>query len=710
MIRFVSILLLTTAFCPAQMEPQFHLTARPWKPLGITTDAYLHAIEGEARYTAKLQNAAGAIIDPYFKAEHQYATPYFAYAVGTLVDEARAADLLPYGAKAMEHATGCFGRGRSAIPEQHGEFFIAVLTGALPLYEKHVPRDQWLRWRDRMRTPSAQVIRGNKNNWETYVLKGDWMRQQAGLIPRQDTVGFIEAAWKGGQAKRIAAAPYYLYHDLTSDPDTLSVEAVGRGNLLALSALGYDGPSAAEIRRIVETATTNTLWLQDPTGQVPTNGRTDNHVWVEIGYQLCFEVMAEVAWKRGDRERAGQFRHAAMLAFQSAQRWRRTQRGFEGSYSVTKNHFDPALRVGFQPASQYTNYNGSLMFHLSEALHTRQTGIPERPSPSEIGGYAFALDEQFATAFANAGGMMIQANLRGQENMTHANYWSPLGIVRFARPGWDTRLGPSDGAFDGERGVTFAPAFEESGRWLRMADLPSRFQADWDFQFVSPLVVRCSLTYRPKQGHSGPIFRNELTITPSGVLSAVRRVSGEGAWGVTWPVLESDGTPLRPRYEDRLAGTGYSAGGDEEVFLALDEGARIQHGEPLIRSTYGDLRPVLMTVPGEVSRTFVYPRAPGDPAAADVLASWRFTQDGFTSSAGTLRNDVWIGKTAAGGRGDTLDLDGDGQPELRLSAPRNFVVQLSQRRITAVEVDAGVSAVVGGKSVNLAKYVPMEIP
>lgn len=90
---------------------------------------------------------------------------------------------------------------------------------------------------------------------------------------------------------------------------------MGRGNLLALIHLGYDGPSAAEIRKAVETATRNTLMLQDPSGQAPANGRTDDHVWVDIGYGLAFEVMAA-----RDKELAGQYRRAASLAFRNALR------------------------------------------------------------------------------------------------------------------------------------------------------------------------------------------------------------------------------------------------------------------------------------------------------------------------------------------------------------------------------------------------------
>ena len=346
----------------------YHLTARPWHPLRIPKSKYLDAIEGVCRFSIRHQDQRGAIIDPYLKREHQYATPYFAYAVGTLIEAGRAPDLLPAGVKAMDHATGCFGRGRDAIPDQHGEFFIAALTGALALYEKHVPAEQWQRWRERMKIRRADVIAGGTNNWETYVMKGEWMRYRAGLVTRDAAVSAIETAWREHHRARIAAPPFFLYHDRSSNPDTLSVEGVGRGNLLALTHLGYDGPSATEIRRAAEAGTRTTLFLQDPTGQTAANGRTDDHVWVDIANQLGYEVMAERTLAAKDAWTAGQFRHAAMLAFESAQRWRHD----DGSYYVTKNHFDPALRIGYQNASQYSNYNGSLMFHLSEAFHGRQ--------------------------------------------------------------------------------------------------------------------------------------------------------------------------------------------------------------------------------------------------------------------------------------------------------------------------------------------------
>ena len=207
----------------------YHLTARPWKPLNIPREKYLDAVEGVCRFSIRYQDATGAVIDPFAKREIQYATPYFAYAVGALVSAGRALDLLGNGVKAMDHATAAFSGGRATIPDNHGEFFIAALTEAMDLYARHVPAATLETWRHRMREPLADVVRGGKNNWETYAMKGEWLRLQAGLVDRAEAVAAIEDAWRSRQHGRFTPAPWFLYHDRSSDPDTLSVETVGRG-------------------------------------------------------------------------------------------------------------------------------------------------------------------------------------------------------------------------------------------------------------------------------------------------------------------------------------------------------------------------------------------------------------------------------------------------------------------------------------------------
>ena len=690
------------------VRTSYHLTARPWKPLAIPAGAYLDAIEGVCRYSVRHQDAGGAIVDPFLNREHQYATPYFAYAVGALLHAGRARDLLPSGVKAMDHATQCFAGGNGAIPDQHGNFFIAPLTGALDLYAGEVPATNIAIWRERLKKPLGDIQAPDAtNNWETYVMKGEWMRALAGLAGRAAATAAIEDAWQARQRDRIAPPPWRVYHDRTSDPDTLSVEAVGRGNLLALTHLGYDGPSAREIREAAETGTRLTLLLQDPSGQAPANGRTDNHVWVDVGYQLAFEVMAERF--QNDPWVAGQFRHAALLSFQSIARWRRDDGAWAGSYFVTKNHFDPALRVGYQPASQYSNYNGSLMFHLAEAWHARASQIEERPAPAEIGGYAVEMDRQFASAFANAGGMQMQVNLRGQTAVTHENRWSPLGVVRFARAGWETRLGPSDGALTNDgAGVTFAPAFLENGRWLRLASLAARYEGVWSVEFVHPLLVRCAVDYRPKQGESGPTFRNEFILTPDGVYSEVRKTSPDAVkWGVTWPLLENDGRTLARTRGAYLESAGYEGSPDRQNFLALAASPPEVTPEEPLRSTYGDLRPVRVVTAEEANRTFVYPAGAGDPAADAVRAGFQVTPAGFRSVLGRVAGKLYAGRTSAGGFGTEISLGGDGKPDVRFSRECGFLLQLDRGKVTAIETDRAVTADVRGRRLALEAYSPV---
>jgi hypothetical protein len=708
--RFVTCLVLILPAAAGPGEPAFHLTAHSWQPLRIAPSRYLDVIEGLCRFTARHQNSEGVVIDPFLHREHQYATPYFAYAIGTLISAGRARDLLPNGIQAMEHATRLFAGGRDAIPEQHGEFFIPSLTAALELYEPIAPKDRWLVWRERMKKPLSLVIKGSVNNWQTYAMKGEWLRAQAGLAPREGAIAIIEENWRARQQDHFAVAPWFLYHDRSSDPDTLSVEAVGRGNLLALVEQGYDGPSAAAIRRLAEAGTLSTLWLQDPSGQVPANGRTDNHVWVDVGYQLAFEVMAERSVREQNPKVAGQYRHAALLAFQNIDRWRRTDPPWDGSYFITKNHFDPALRVGYQTASEYSNYTGSLMFHLSEAYRTRRTEIDEQPTLAEIGGYAFALDTAFATALANAGGLQMQLNLRGDTGESSGNYWTPMGVVRFARVGWDTRLGPADGALTKEGGVTFAPAFNEQGRWVRMAGLSSRYEAKFSGGFTHPALVRCSIVYQPRPGQSGPSFRNDFTLTPDGILSELTKISTDDvSWGVTWPLIENDGRPLVVARSAAIASTGYQGAGDRQNFIALNPQSTLDYSEAPLRSTYGDLRPVLVTVRDQTNRSFIYPANAAQPPAEVIRRSFRRTAGGFNSVLGRVEGDMYVGRTVAGGQGRAVDLDGDGKPDVVFSDTCRFLIQLSKGKVIALEADRRVAAAIAAHRVDLQPYEPVFI-
>jgi hypothetical protein len=573
-----------------------------------------------------------------------------------------------------------------------------------------VPAATMRLWRQRMGTPVNQLVQGPTNNWRTYAMRGEWLRARMGLSPHDEAVAFIEDTWRNTtQRERIAADRWNLYQDHQTDPESHAVEAVGRVNLLGLVEHGYDGASAEEIRRLAERGTAVSLLLQDPSGQCPPDGRTDDHVFNDVLYQLAFEAMAERAGRRGDLALAGQYRHAAMLSFQSLARWRRRDEPWAGSYYVTKNRFDPAERVGYQAASNYGNYNGAVMIHLAEAYLARRTDFAEVPAPVEIGGYAFATDPKFASAVANAGGMQMFAALRGDTRKLYDRYWTALGVERFARVGWETRLGPSDGIRDvgTNRGVTFAPTWNEAGRWVRLADVPERYQGEFQVQFAHPLLVRCAIEYRPVAGAgAGPSFRHEFVLTPDGVLATLRSADAV-EFGTTWPILEDDGTPLLTTIGDHSATTAYAADEDEQWFLALDPDTAVTREDDRVRSTYGWLRPVRATAAGRVSHTFVYPRGPGDPAAEAVRRSFRLTDDagGFDSVLGSVHGTLYVGRHAAGGEGGSIDCDSDGRADGVFDPPCRFVLQLRDGHISAVEADRRTTFRWNGRSLPLEAFV-----
>jgi hypothetical protein len=489
------------------------------------------------------------------------------------------------------------------------------------------------------------------------------------------------------------------------------VEAVGRTNLLALDYLGYTGASATAIKNATEAGTLSTLLLQDSSGQAPCGGRTDDHCWVDAGYQGGFETMAELENSRGHSWVAGQYRHAALLAFNQLSRWQRS----DGSFYVTKNKFDPSLRIGYQDASQYSAYNGSLIFHTAESYEIRQSSITENPAPAEIGGYALATDSSFGAAFANAGGVMMELHTRGDTSVSHSNYWCALGVERFSRVNWDTRLGPSDGqrGTSSGLGVSFAPTWMESGSWVRMASVPNRYQGTFTTTMAHPLLTKCSVAWAPKSGQTGPSFKQDFTLTPDGIFVQTTETSGTNTFGVTYPLLQFDGATTLTQSvsgSSRIAAVSYPSTTDEQNFILINTNAPALASDAVVRSSYGDLTPVRATTSDSQHRTFIYPRVAADPSASSVRDSFAVTANGFASSLGSVNGTLYIGRTSAGGVGSSIDLNADGVADATFSASCGFILQLNNGAVTSVETDSAVTATIQGHPMTLTAFTPATVP
>ncbi|WP_018615328.1 Ig-like domain-containing protein [Segetibacter koreensis] len=684
----------------------YHLTARAWKALNISRDAYLTKVEGVVREIAKLQNSSGAIIDSYAHRETQYSTPYFAYAVGALISTGRAVDLLSAGVAAMNSATSDLAGGTASVPDGHGEFFIAPLSSAITFYAPHVSAAQLQIWKTRMAKPIAGILSARTQNWRTYAMKGEWSRAVNGYVNKDTAINWIENSWINTQRFRFLSNLWNFYHDDTTNPNTWAYESVGRSNLLAMIADGYSGPSRNEMLTLLKRGTQSSLLFQEPSGQIATGGRSGDHTWNDILLASGYETMAETTNKEGNARLAGQYRHAAALAFQSVERWRQSN----GTYFVTKNHFNPASRIGYATYSYFSTYNGNMMYHMAENYLRHKSSITEQPAPNEIGGYTIVTDNELATAVANAGGMHMQVSLRGSSGVQYERYWSTLGVLRFSRPGWDSRLGPSDGVREtvNKLGVSFAPTFLENGNWLRLASIPERYEAFFTTQFTHPLLVRCRVVYKAKSGKTGPTFTNDFIITPDGILSTL--TSTNTNFGITWPILTFDGaTNLNTSVTSHIASTSFPGQGDQQNFIALHSSPAITATDAVNRSPYGDLRPVRMISGSTNNVTFIYPRSAADPSAETVRKSFTRVRGDFSTVLGSVKGNIYVGRTAAGGVGTSIDINNDGKPEATFNISNGFVMQLAVGEIKKIETDRDVTAVIYGKTLNLKAYTPVSV-
>ena len=397
-----------------------------------------------------------------------------------------------------------------------------------------------------------------------------------------------------------------------------------------------------------------------------------------------------------------------MLALRGTDRWKRA----DGSYSITKNQFDFNLQVHYADYSARTNYNGSMMYHQAESYYEHKDGVDEWPTWTEIGGYGLLLDEQFSGAFMNAGGMHVQIAWRGQTTINHALYWTALGVTRFSRVDWDSRLGPSDGIRD-ERsglGISFAPTYGSGTTWTRLASIPSSYRAEVKTTFVHPLLVKFTLDYTPSAG--GPTFHEDYLVTPDGVLTTLTSSASAGSFGMTWPLLSNDGAgALVTTVGSNIASTRFANGTDEQNFIAVGGGTATLAMDGTVRSGYGDLLAVrYVAASGGVTRTFVYPRNGSEPTGAAVRDSFMVTANGFKSVLGRIEGNTYVGRTSAGGEASSLDIDGDGQTDVSFDKTCKFVLQLGNGRVTAVEADGAVMFTLGSNApIALRPYVPVRL-
>ena len=522
---------------------------------------YLKLIAGNVDFFKSHQDERGAIIDPYRKAEFQYATPCFAYAAATLVAHARRDDLLEPAAKAFDWASSQLAKSEGAT--NHDDFYAPPLARAYPLLKDRVTPARAKKWADDLGGFDPYKVykyRPGANNWNVVAMSGEFLFHKLGL---RKEITFVEDSVRA--QGRHFNSPWGLY---TEGP--MAYDHFPRLWAADLIASGYSGPRAAELTEVLRRAALASLFMQSPTGELPTGGRSAHHQWNEAQQCVTYEIFAARALAEDDLRLAGVFKRAARLALGSMFRWQRPS----GEMWIVKNRADPKEQHGYESYSSHSQYNLLAVAMLAIAHdHARSSeDVPEQITPAEVGGFVLHIDGVFHKVFASAGGMYIELDVAADPSH------NPTGLLRVHKKSFDPQLGPSEGLItkgevypDVPRTTAAIGAAwkDENGNWKRLAEFagPNISKASVADVQAEPDRVRFSVIY--EGSFSGPQSAAErYVITPEQVELTIELPGYDGPTRIMFPVLDDLGDGAKTAIATRDKRVSVTLTGHTQTFTA----------------------------------------------------------------------------------------------------------------------------------------------
>ena len=499
---------------------------------------YLGTIDRVVRFFAAHQDARGAIIDPYERAEKQYSTPAFALAGAALLS-ARQPGTVPLNAVARAMAFACASLADGKAADGHADFYTVLLMHADRLLAPLVPESTSAAWRrDLARIVPERIYRrqptdATTNNWNLVAAAGEWMRTKAGL---GDSLPWIEASL---DRQIDLFTPWGMYRD-PNDP--MAYDHFARLWVLDLLDEGYRGRHAAVLEELVERGAWTSLFMQSPCGELPCGGRSAHHQWNEAQQAVTFESWASRFAKRGDLPAAGACKWAAAGSEMSMVRWHRPS----DALWIVKNRMDPSARHGYESYSFHSQYNLLAAAMLAIAWSRADDGIAMAPSPATVGGFAFALQPAFHKVFANVPGFHVEFD-------TGADlHYNPTGLLRVHRSGVPPEM-LSDGVTTAAsyqlpakptRSMALGPEWRDrSGAWHALADHGRDDLDSAGFTLVSASTTRVEirLTYGGRLRGGANAVAEHVIMTPERI-EIEHRVDGDiETVRQCWPMLSTDG-------------------------------------------------------------------------------------------------------------------------------------------------------------------------
>jgi hypothetical protein len=494
-------------------------------PSGLSREDYLKTSAGIVAFFRHFQNPDGRILDPYSGKEVQYSTPCYAWAAAALVSSGHQTNLLDSASFALDAALDELSTGR--VADNHGDFFTFPAMLAYEALRDHVSNERRAPWERELREIEPQRVyqdapgKREPYNWAIVALCGEFLRHQDGFCDQS----FVEKALALQMTDFTADGQYV-------DPGApMAYDGFPRCFLSAMIERGYDGAESAALSNLLDRAAWTSLLLQSPCGEWPTGGRSAGHQWNEAMQCMTYEIWARRKQREGDTAGAQMFKRAAHLSLESIRRWVRPS----GELWVVKNHFDPALRHGYERYSFHSQYNLLSASMMCAAWLFEDEHIPEGVCPAQTGGFAFELPE-FHKIIANAGGLYVELDTAA------APEYNSTGLIRVNKTDVNPLVGPTDGGAINEGPAAVGIAWPDGDHWQSLASLGRKQINRAEFSNGQNTADHVSFKVRYVLNHQAiPAVSESYDLTPDRVQVAVEAQGDVSRLLMQFPAITFDG-------------------------------------------------------------------------------------------------------------------------------------------------------------------------
>lgn len=319
--------------------------------------------------------------------------------IGILMCFGRKTELMPYFLKMMDICCA-----QMPVVQAANDFTVREICCLLILLEekKIVSDEQIKKWKKRMAefdpwkyyTCIAETPTTKTGNWAAFAGVSDFIR---GKYCGIDTSKFVD--WEIS-SQMLSFDENGMY----KDPNNPMVyDFVTRLLMSVLLHFGYDGRFKEEIKENLCKSADLTQKMQSVTGEIPFGGRSNQFINNEAHFACVCEYYASFFNKKGDADKAGEFKAAAKMAQEAIIRWLDSE-----PKSHIKNKYGIDSQIGCEGYGYFNKYMITVASFAYVSYLLADDSVKPTTAVAEKGGYVAETSEDFHKIFLNCGGYFAE--------------------------------------------------------------------------------------------------------------------------------------------------------------------------------------------------------------------------------------------------------------------------------------------------------------